>query len=719
MLKYDYLIERDIGEVQLQKFVPSNKIGKELPNLVYIEGPNSSGKSTLLNIIALGLLGNKSKKIDQTLINKINSLINSNYQKIKFNFEISTPDESLLLRSVKNDLNLNEIRLEENIEGKGFKPMSFERFESKYNLIYDIPNNPTERLRDLLDEIREEQIRYGNKMSSFHIYLRGMLSEITQYRDPERLKKLKDTIKDLGNRKRKLEIEIPELVNLLDSLEKYACVKFYAYYLSETERIRSGIVQIEEEGQDLKVSKRKTSTKHNRLRRIISNLQDEVRALINNLTPLIEIYIPNIEKGHSEIWKELNIYGTINYEIDNTIETETIHFLTIFNSMKLEIESNDSYENAYAIDSIIQFLEEYKNTSILIPKLKINIKEFIVLLEEENKENRKLIDKYSNIELITQDLERLKIKIRDIKTKLVAFKDTVSKDISLTEEIRDFGEETSQLKYLNEEYHRNREKRDFYLKKCIAKEIDVVSLKSKLTEVIKEFSKNKDLEVFFSMTEYQLESRILSIQKDIAENKRQVIEYDVLLGQYVGEKEKLEKQEPHKYGNNKYELEKLVQKTEMISQKLLREYRNLINKLISDKVKKYVNKGEEKYYNEVSKYLAFKIGEFRHIEDTYKAKSVDLVQGIIITENNLTIHLSDMGTGQSQSAYILGLLNVKNDDRKIIALFDEIAMMDDSSLEPIYEKLRKLYRTKRLLLGILVQRANHIKVVPLYGDHNE
>ena len=61
--------------------------------------------------------------------------------------------------------------------------------------------------------------------------------------------------------------------------------------------------------------------------------------------------------------------------MDNTVETETIHFLTVFNSMKLEIESNDSYQNAFVIDNIIQFLDEYKNTSILIPKLKINIKE--------------------------------------------------------------------------------------------------------------------------------------------------------------------------------------------------------------------------------------------------------------------------------------------------------------------------------------------------------
>ena len=68
-----------------------------------------------------------------------------------------------------------------------------------------------------------------------------------------------------------------------------------------------------------------------------------------------------------------------------------------------------------------------------------------------------------------------------------------------------------------------------------------------------------------------------------------------------------------------------------------------------------------------------------------------------------------MGTGQGQSAYLLGLLNT-NDNRKIIALFDEVAMMDSVSLEPIYEKFKDLYDADRLLVGIVVQKADEIKI---------
>ena len=55
MIKINYTIERDEGN-EVIEFKP-NLIPTELPNIAYIQGPNSSGKSTLLNIIALAFFG--------------------------------------------------------------------------------------------------------------------------------------------------------------------------------------------------------------------------------------------------------------------------------------------------------------------------------------------------------------------------------------------------------------------------------------------------------------------------------------------------------------------------------------------------------------------------------------------------------------------------------------------------------------------------------------
>ena len=92
------------------------------------------------------------------------------------------------------------------------------------------------------------------------------------------------------------------------------------------------------------------------------------------------------------------------------------------------------------------------------------------------------------------------------------------------------------------------------------------------------------------------------------------------------------------------------------------------------------------------------------MDKKYKAVEVDLISGIIRTEDQSIIHVNDIGTGHSQSTYICSLLNGANDGRKIIALFDEIAMMDDKSLEPLCNRLKALYDSNRLLIGIFSKK---------------
>jgi exonuclease SbcC len=93
MIEYDYLIERDEGD-ETKEFKP-DKIPTKLDNLSYIEGPNSSGKSTLLNIIALGFYGLKNSRINVALQDKLKSLSNSTHQKLSFKIKISSKNADL------------------------------------------------------------------------------------------------------------------------------------------------------------------------------------------------------------------------------------------------------------------------------------------------------------------------------------------------------------------------------------------------------------------------------------------------------------------------------------------------------------------------------------------------------------------------------------------------------------------------------------------------
>ena len=77
-------------------------------------------------------------------------------------------------------------------------------------------------------------------------------------------------------------------------------------------------------------------------------------------------------------------------------------------------------------------------------------------------------------------------------------------------------------------------------------------------------------------------------------------------------------------------------------------------------------------------------------------------------------YLNQMGTGQTQAAYLKSLLSTE-DDRQLIAMFDEVGMMDDETLSQIINEMERLYNENRLFLGLIVQKANQAEVVNLEG----
>ena len=51
-----------------------------------------------------------------------------------------------------------------------------------------------------------------------------------------------------------------------------------------------------------------------------------------------------------------------------------------------------------------------------------------------------------------------------------------------------------------------------------------------------------------------------------------------------------------------------------------------------------------------------------------------------------------------------------NDNRKLIALIDEVAMMDSKSMKPILDILKQKYDDGTLIAAIIVQKGETIKV---------
>jgi len=208
----------------------------------------------------------------------------------------------------------------------------------------------------------------------------------------------------------------------------------------------------------------------------------------------------------------------------------------------------------------------------------------------------------------------------------------------------------------------------------------------------------------------ELDSNIKSFNDDI--NKQKGIEEN-----YSEKLEQILNQKPHRYQNSYQRILELRDLVNKLSSSLstynghLRDMKKKIKPTLEKKVSLENNSSISwnstpygEYCKAVSKYFAQKIQRFNYINREVKPKYINLVQDEVILEDGSIIKFDDISTGQGISLYLQTLIKTANSDsRKVIALFDEVATMDSTSMEPILEVLRKLNESGKLMLAIFVK----------------
>lgn len=704
LIEFDYELIRD-EEDEMVTYVP-DKIPKELPNLVYIEGPNSSGKSTLLNILATGLYGLKQDKLDPALKRQMDNLVHSNHQELEFNFKIGKNNE-IVVESVKSEKNVADIRVYENVNGEK-KLISPDKFHKKYNLIYDIPQNPTERLNQLIKEIKYMQNSYGKDIKYFRKYLRRVIEEIGRSRNPELIsqkrkeieenRKLIDDKKDIKDRKK----------DLLDLIEKYTYSRFIREYAIKCESIHNDVEDLEGKLDYKDRTKKSRDTKlGNRIEKTRQKINDS-EEIYTEITDLLESILPKEEKHHLNIWKSIsftNVIECLDFEDDLKIEIKDIN--KIIKDLLEDKDKEETLKKAEMYDGMIKFLEDYKIEDIVIPGVEKNVNEFIEILKEKSEKHEDILRYYDNLKRTKELLKELDDIISEVEHNLFPNIRNLKKKRSeefVQEEYNDYERILNDKK---ESLEKNDQKLQKYEHKYAKKGLEPNDIESIYEKVIE----NEDIKSYLHYTESELNEKISSLQEDVEDLEDSIKEIKLQIKMDKDELERLESKKKHKFHDQKEELKDLNKKVKILESKFNNKYDKYITKLVNKDIKIQDYDDEEgEYYEKVFNYLGNKVGFMRHGESEYKVEYIDLINDYIQTKKGKKIRLSDMGTGQGQSAYLKGLLNT-NDDRKIIAFFDEVAMMDSFSLNPIYEKFRELYRKDRLLAGIVVQKADEINIV--------
>ena len=228
MIECDYEFERFEGNKK-KKYTPS-KIIRKIENLSYIKAPNSFGKSTFLNLIALGFYAHQNTEVNEVLRSNIRDLLESENQKIKFDLRITNKNKQILIS--KNELDSKDFDIFEIINDKKERltPVTIAK---KFKIIYDIPRNPTTRLKQLAEEVRDEQNKYGNRISRLRTRILEILEEIRESKDPDYINSLIETKKELETDLKSCSGTIEKLKKELTNLEDYFFRRMFTQYSEE------------------------------------------------------------------------------------------------------------------------------------------------------------------------------------------------------------------------------------------------------------------------------------------------------------------------------------------------------------------------------------------------------------------------------------------------------------------------------------------------------
>ena len=448
---------------------------------------------------------------------------------------------------------------------------------------------------------------------------------------------------------------------------------------------------------------------------LIKQLQEEqygMQKLFDETTQLLKKLCPN-EKNHLNIWGRINIYDNFrNRRFDDNLFDEIEAFLMFIEKANQRKEQNHSIQEAKVYRALIDLLEDYRDTNIELPGINKTISEFIydlkksadkceperVFLANSDRARELLLQLKENRARITTEIFR---KIRDIESDLSDDSGYNPEEDSKLKEISRLSDELGAIE-----------------KKVGEFEVKYAQIGKPDPSGICELGKGP-LQDYVSYTEQQLLDFISDLKEDLRTKTGRFNNTITKIKLHEKLIKGLEGKEQHKYQDNLDGLNKLLEVCDSLLRKFRKKYTDYISDIIDHNViTGKVDADQLKYNNAVSDYLGKRVGFLRHLDTEHKLEKIDLVAGLAITDKGKKIKLEDMGTGQSQSAYLLGKLNT-SDNRKIIALFDEVAMMDTKSLAPIYKRFEELYNENRLIVGIVVQKADKTCIKPLVKGHKK
>ena len=705
-IEFDYTIKRYEG-TSIREFKPE-AIKSPLSNISIISAPNSSGKSTLMNLIALSLFGtdNKAVAVNESLKKQLSFVTDESIQHIIFWLKITDLSGKNGLFISKGKYESMDIVRKEIIDGLE-KNIDSDRFHEKYKLIYDIPDNPLERLKELTYSVRDQQRRWQSRLIPLRSYLSENIKDLIKRKQEYDVISLEHNITTENENLDSSRKNESAFAAKLSSLEKYYYLKKYLHLKEEYDSIKDESKEVNKVKREHDEEKYRKIDDFNKTARERGKIQEEIKRqeemIAGNIIEAGIIDLPGLQK-----WRA----GTKQAPTSQSLEDDLSFAKRMEERCNSELNKDESKSSVGEVefyDKLLSWLRFNMTSNYKIPSTEMTFSSLISILDEIVTKSRKLLDNRRRFMNTIELIDTLRKSINHYRE----LGNTISKKYS---DMSDAQKESKIKEILDE-------KRDYDETKKELKK-DMQSMVFELSKLgfkdEKEFQKMLNtLIIRFPELESYESFPLDKIEKEISGTKSKI---DQLRGDQQREDLKvksLEKQlaaainaEPHRFEGSEDRLRELLESIDSLT-KIITSWEGYIGKYESKSGSFNVNMKADTesadYFSRVSKYMADRMKTVDHIDKKYELKEVDLINSKFVAKDGTVIQFQVMGTGQKQLTHILNKLSY--DGRVIIAMFDEVAMMSPSTMRDIVNKMRALMDDGgKLLAGLLVSPSDKVNI---------
>lgn len=695
MANIQYNISRNNG-VEIEEYYADPSLSS-MPAICAIRGGNSSGKSTSLNLIALAMGGDTNAAISGSLRERINALNDKSHQTISYDITLDNKDKVLSL-SCNKDGKISCSYTEDGVVSN----LTPEDIKTQFRLIYDIPEDPTQRLSQLTNTVSAKQDELAAKVHNFSKQLSLEIKDIASARDDDTIAEYLKQKQIAETEKQSKKEECKALIDYREKLTKYQLLQKYDNILAKLNECSDRVLELEKQntsGNSAKKSQNAVSARSlSDARTYLANCTGQSKHTIAAVAPLHIIPQDKLKTWSLYDFSTAAASRKISQNILDIIHDAARKTMALADEQKKHKADIDSCAQ---IDSFIARLEKLQSEGSNMPDIVAALDGIKVMLNNKKPSLPENISNYSAVSKALDEFRTLNTYIDDAKQALSKLGNgktgsVVTTSTSIQAELDKARTLLAQLKASLATVEKNCNLKNFvpYNKEDRLRILGEARTLPDFGTIQYLFPEDLLQKADEKMTEItKLNSRIAYLEDRISH-----------LGKRISE---LQLHQPHKYSGRAAEVS-AHQQTCMEIERKLANYKAFLKTINTGEgdTKKQDDAQFEKYNDSISGYLGSVMGEIAHGDKKYAVSKVDLIKKIFYTNDGRQIHFSDMGTGQSQSAYLLSQLNsASGDNRPMVVLFDEIAMMDESSLKPIYAKLHQLYDEGKLLAGITVMAS--------------